>query len=571
MFSNKRVYSNGTVFFQESIGGNYCCDLIPGNETAVVSFGSSEYFDPHINIEQTLPWGFNFLHRRGYTIVGVKCAVSDYFRGKDFHDFMNQLREDKFFSQFKQTVLYGGSMGGYGALAFSSVAESPVIIAHNPQTTACPTLTPWEIPLRKSFDWTGEFVDGAVESASAKRIYVSYDPYYRPDRMHVDRIKHERLVRLRVPFVKHGMPMHLYNLGLLVSVFDQACAGTLTESDFDEQIEGIRDTAAQYMYHRSLLASLEITTRHSEAIQDAECKRIDAWNRFNRNESVDEIHPDLTLNGNGSSAFDSAATPQSSRLLQDVWMLQMEQNKAVTAKLDAARSTVTELQKEALLNQQVVDFLYHVSLHRTDDAMPIPRSLADNDDIWEHLLCKFAAGGQEAARAFTRLYLGHTDGRPLSRWLRAATVSVPVDRLQLPRRILLFRSAPKAVCDDLLAQLYELNPGCELVAVVQKDYPVSYSWRTLTRVEMNPGPFSSTVFLARHQDRKLSGQYDLALIPTNGKRSGYIEFIHAAKRLDARRISLYPSANIMVSHCDKRLHMLDAHGMEPSSHEGGNS
>jgi hypothetical protein len=553
MFSTKRTYPNGTTFFQERVGDNYCCDLIPGSDTAVVSFGSSEYFTPHNNIEKALPWGFNYLHSRGFTVVGIKCAVSDYYRGKDFHAFMKRLRDDAFFAQFRQTIFYGGSMGGYGALAFSSVAQKPIVIAHNPQTTACPSLTPWEIPFRKGFDWTGDFVDGAAEAMGAERIYASYDPYYRPDRMHLDRIKHERLVRLRVPFVKHGMPMHLYNLGLLVDIFEQACSGTLTESGFDEMIEGLGEKAAQYMYHRSLLDSHEITGHQPEATSAAEQKRVEAWTRFNQNQCLDENRAAPRSNVSRGDNAPHAAPSLPSELSQDAWALQWEYTKSVSDKLRTAQSAVASLRENGAMDRRIIEQLYGLCLNGSHGPSATPNNIGQWDDIWEQIFCRFAVAGHEALKDFSRLYLGHTDGGPLSRWLDSAEGSTPVDRLQGHQRVLVFRSAPMAVCDDLIAQLDRVDLERQLCMPAQEDFPLPPKWRVATRLEINAGPFTAKDLLVRHASKRLAAHYDLAVIPTNGMRSGYHEFIDAAKRLDFKTICLYPSANIMVPDDDKRL------------------
>lgn len=214
--------------------------FVPGGPALIVSFMAlADDDEPSDNNAQAI-WGGSFLEARGHSILGVQRQRNDWYRAPDLHHALQRLAATGFFSRFERVMFYGGSMGGFAALAFASLAPGCIVLAHNPQSTLRPSATPWEgrFDFARQLDWEGSFSDGAEGARQAQVVYASYDPWCEEDRQHVDRLEGCRLVRLPFPHVGHQVPLWLQQLKVLGQVFDQALAGELTTSSFRTLIRG---------------------------------------------------------------------------------------------------------------------------------------------------------------------------------------------------------------------------------------------------------------------------------------------------------------------------------------------
>jgi len=223
--------------------------FIPGDDTLVVTFmmaltGNARPLKPALEEEV---WGGEYLRKKGHSILGVNRQRNDWYLSEDLHQTLTAIAEAGSFSQFRRVIFYGGSMGGFGALTFARLVPGCTVIAHNPQSTLHPAKTPWETRYNagREYDWDGAFGDGAAGAAHASKVYVTYDPYCTEDRLHVDRLSQHNLVRLRVPFVGHQMPVWLQQLKLLGRIFESASDHSLTSEQF-RQWARIRPQLGRY-------------------------------------------------------------------------------------------------------------------------------------------------------------------------------------------------------------------------------------------------------------------------------------------------------------------------------------
>ncbi len=81
-------------------------------------------------------WGFRWLVRQGFNVLSVKPQANDWYRDESLRAVFRAFYRDRVFADFRRTVFYGGSMGGFAALAFSTVAPGAAVIAMNPQSTS---------------------------------------------------------------------------------------------------------------------------------------------------------------------------------------------------------------------------------------------------------------------------------------------------------------------------------------------------------------------------------------------------------------------------------------------------
>lgn len=192
-------------------------------------------------------WGQGFVLKAGHSLLSVKPKRVDWYRTPALHAF---LRSDAFgvwLRQFDRVMLFGTSMGGFAALAFAEVFPGATVIAHNPQSTLAPDRVPWETRFHeaRALDWSGDFVDGADAGRHAARVWITFDPFHRLDRFHVERIRGASVQAMRVPFVGHGVPEWLNRMGVLRKLTLRMIDGTLAPIDFARAVRR-RRTLARY-------------------------------------------------------------------------------------------------------------------------------------------------------------------------------------------------------------------------------------------------------------------------------------------------------------------------------------
>lgn len=231
--------------------GNNALRYVGGNDSLVISFHPAKGGAAPAATGPVV-WGESFLAKRGVSMLGIESRTDDWYRAPALHDLLQKLGTQGFFARHQKVMLYGGSMGGFAALAFAELVPGCIVLAHNPQSTMIPAETGWEhrFQVSRRLDWSGLFNDGALGARFASVVYVTYDPYCLEDRKHVDRLTACPLVRLPVPFVGHQMPVWLQQMGVLGQVFDAAMEGTLTVPWF-RQLVRKRTELPNYLMNRA--------------------------------------------------------------------------------------------------------------------------------------------------------------------------------------------------------------------------------------------------------------------------------------------------------------------------------
>ena len=162
-------------------------------------------------------WGSKRFRGQRVSHICVKPKASNWYRNPDLAVALTNLRDNGMFDQFETIVTYGGSMGGFAALAYADLIKATTVLALNPQTTLDLTKVPWETRFEEAQaqDWTGPYSDAVGKSVAAKQVLCVYDPFTPRDAMHVGRLDQPNLVHLRAPFLGHGIAEPLHELGIL--------------------------------------------------------------------------------------------------------------------------------------------------------------------------------------------------------------------------------------------------------------------------------------------------------------------------------------------------------------------
>lgn len=253
MFGQKVTLQSGRTAHQLDTG-SYWIDFIPGGGKLAVTFepAGGPVHRPN-NLRRN--WGESFFVPRGYSFLSVKPKNVDWYRQPDLHDFFESDSFKVFIRQFPGAVVSGTSMGGFAALAFAEAFPNCLILAHGPQTTLDPDLTPWDkrFPTGSKQDWKGRFADGAKAAQSARRIYITYDPFHPQDRRHAHRVVGPNVVHLKMPFLGHGTPDWLLKMGVLTQVTELATEEKLDTLTFAKLVRRRRNLAKYYnaMYLRA--------------------------------------------------------------------------------------------------------------------------------------------------------------------------------------------------------------------------------------------------------------------------------------------------------------------------------
>lgn len=233
-FKKTIIYQNGTTALQKELPG-YFIDYYLSSKTLFITF---EPAGPPILRPDSArePWGFNFLFKNGASILGVKPKKVDWYRGADLHSFFRSPELLSILSFHDKVFFYGGSMGGYAAIAFAQVCPGATVISFNPQSTLHPEIVPWEprFSIGRAQDWDGDFKEAIDGAKVSHKCYVIYDPFHRFDKLHIYRIQCPSLIKLKIPFVGHQMPLWCHQMGFLKDLLTDITEDNFKFSQFQQ-------------------------------------------------------------------------------------------------------------------------------------------------------------------------------------------------------------------------------------------------------------------------------------------------------------------------------------------------
>ncbi|MGN0932736.1 hypothetical protein [Falsigemmobacter intermedius] len=261
-----RELAGDTGFFEDL--GEHSFLFIPRSEKVlVVTFDN---LDIAMNKrEDRRPWGFDFIEKQGWSMLGVMAAGWTWYRDRAVSAMFERLRDEGFFARFERVVFYGASMGGYAAAAFSGAAPGAAVVAISPQSTLDRSLVPWEIRYKTAWgrDFSGPFGDAAEVSSAASKLVVLYDPYEPLDAAHVARFRCSNVMRLPAPLLGHRLGSSLSQMGILSEIILAALDGSLKPPEFYRALRARRSFPR---YQRELFAKAMAKGHRKLALRMAE-------------------------------------------------------------------------------------------------------------------------------------------------------------------------------------------------------------------------------------------------------------------------------------------------------------
>jgi hypothetical protein len=264
-------------FFRDN--GMHSFLFMPRGRTLVVTFDNLDLaMDKR---EDRRPWGFAFIEKQGWSMLGVMANGWTWYRDPWVADQFDTLANEGFFARFDRVVFYGASMGGYAACAFVPACPGADVVAISPQSTLDKTVVPWETRYSTAWDkdFTGKYGDAAGAVTAAGRASILYDPYEPLDAGHADRLTGANVMKLRTPLLGHRLGSSLSQMGILSPIILAALDGSLTDTQFYRLLRARRDFPR---YQRELFQKTLVKGRPGLA------RRVGRWvlgrndNRFIR-------------------------------------------------------------------------------------------------------------------------------------------------------------------------------------------------------------------------------------------------------------------------------------------------
>jgi len=234
------------------------------DEPVVITFSMMGKYAP-INIEESCElWGHSFLAKKKINVISFECIEkAHWYLDENLPLLINEMLEP-ILCRFPERLGYGGSMGGFGLLAFHDLLKINRLLVVNPITTLDENKVSFETRFkvhRKKLNWNFEFSDIAP---NVKNGYVIFDPLFELDKRHAHRI--ENLEKIKLYGLGHSLPLHLQKMKFLTWLFLEFYNNTLNVVEVLSKEKRKRN----YLHYYKWLLSNEnkyLTSRREQVIE----------------------------------------------------------------------------------------------------------------------------------------------------------------------------------------------------------------------------------------------------------------------------------------------------------------
>lgn len=219
----------------------------PGRDRLIACFDNRH---SALATEMRVPFGFPFMVKQGWGVLGVMVKRTDWFQCPDLKERLIDLRDLGLFKSYPDVAFYGSSMGGFGAMLFAPLAPGAKVLAFAPQSTLRPRVVKFERRYMTAFrrgDWSGEFTDVAKNLEGIGKAYVIYDPRVPEDCAHAERMQGSNILHLPVRHFTHKLPPMFKRMEILKPVAHEALTGAMTSQSFYHLLRARRE-AAPYLF-----------------------------------------------------------------------------------------------------------------------------------------------------------------------------------------------------------------------------------------------------------------------------------------------------------------------------------
>ncbi len=228
---------------QIDLGENYVRTCLQGSDRLVVSFesGGGRVERPE---SSRAAWGQALVANAGWDGLHVLPKIMKWYQAQELWDFFKTMRKSGFFDGYREVVMYGNSMGGFGAIAFAKYCCATRVVAFSPRSTLAKWVLPWDSAFSSqlTFNRIGPPANALSGLETGIDVMIFVDPFYDRDYSHARRIveNHAETKLIRVPFIMHDIPAYLAEAKILQQVARHAIDGDFNEAAFYKSIRGRR-------------------------------------------------------------------------------------------------------------------------------------------------------------------------------------------------------------------------------------------------------------------------------------------------------------------------------------------
>ncbi|EBA03227.1 hypothetical protein RB2150_01189 [Rhodobacteraceae bacterium HTCC2150] len=195
-------------------------------------------FDNLSNVNNTAttrePWAYKFARDSNVSHLGIMAHAAAWFRDEALIDRMKKLAAEGFFDGYDRVLFTGTSMGAFGAIVFASLVPGAHVVALNPQSTLDVNLVPWEERYEKGRrqDWSLPLGDAAALTENLGPVRIIYDPYYAPDKKHVERFSGDNIQIYNAWFSGHKSGVFLRKIDGLKVVMSRCLFDDFSQKEW---------------------------------------------------------------------------------------------------------------------------------------------------------------------------------------------------------------------------------------------------------------------------------------------------------------------------------------------------
>lgn len=195
-------------------------------------------------------FGETYLIKRRVSAVHFISKFNHWWQTPESAIAIDELRSRGLLDGGRRITLYGSSMGGYAALILSRLIKPKRIVVFSPQYSIDAGRVPFEkrwrtyaAKLKFDHDDMAAGIDHDAE------IKVVYDPFFEPDRRHVQLVEKLRSVEhIPVRFAGHNTARTLEELGLITRVIDELLFGAFSIHGFVQLYRRARPGSCLFWY-----------------------------------------------------------------------------------------------------------------------------------------------------------------------------------------------------------------------------------------------------------------------------------------------------------------------------------
>ena len=199
------------------------------DSTLVVTFQQRMAKDSDFS-ENQIGFGESYLKARNINAIHILSHWNHWYQTPEIFDCIRSILNSRLYRDARRVVLYGSSMGAYGALLHMNALQPQRVVAISPLYSIDPVKVEFESRWNRDLDGIS-FISDDMPPLSLKsgEVFVLYDPKSL-DFNHVQRFCLENVELLEMPFSGHPVSKFLSECGVLSKVSSKLVLGETVDT-----------------------------------------------------------------------------------------------------------------------------------------------------------------------------------------------------------------------------------------------------------------------------------------------------------------------------------------------------